>query len=83
MIPPMATGVKERDLKLHAVAVVLTFGLYAPLFLAFTVHDMKGHITYQWAYEEKLLEAIAKKEDAVDVDLVGKKGLVQKYIRRK
>ena len=82
-ISPMVTGVKKRDLKMHAIAVILTLGLYAPFFLAFTVHAIKGHITHQWAYEEKLLEAIAKNEGAVDVELVGKKGLVEKYVRRK
>ena len=66
---PMVTDVtkSKSDLLPHILLLAVTLGIYSLFFNLFVVHRMNLHISCQWAYEEDLLEAMAKAEGATDV----------------
>ena len=66
---PMVTDVTKAksDLLPHIQLLAVTLGVYSLFFNLYVVHRMNLHVSCQWAYEEGLLEAIAKAEGAVDV----------------
>lgn len=66
---PMVTDVTKAksDLPPHILLLAVTLGIYSLFFNLFVVHRMNLHVSCQWAYEEGLLEAIAKAEGATDV----------------
>ena len=82
--PPMVTGIKQRKLWPHLVAMVCTLGIYALLFGLMTVHTMNMHMARQWTYEESLLQEIGTMEGATGVEAVtmdygsGIKALIRK-----
>jgi hypothetical protein len=71
---PMVTDVTKAksDLLPHVLLLAFTLGIYSLFFNLYIVHRMNLHVSCQWAYEEGLLEAIAKAEGATDVRRIEK-----------
>lgn len=69
---PLDAGLKDIDLRIHVLAMVLTLGLYALVFAVLTVRRIRQHISSEWAYEEDLLRKIVAKESAIGVSFVDK-----------